>query len=304
MAANTAYKLTFKYAKHGDDTNNWMKASVLNSENEGLAVVQYPGASDATLYQSASAYFTTGEAGNYILSLEQNGNVHLTDVSLVKAEPMPLSEGSNYTPELAYYETLTLTRNIKASYNTVCLPFDLSAEQVEAVFGEGSVVYEYEDVPDGTNSTINFNSKTVNTIAANVPVLVKATAAATEKTINGVLTSAAGIQNVEGTNFDFVGTYNASMTIAAGDYFIGNGAIYKSEGNTTIAGFRAYIKAKELGGGARIAKFFINGNQATAIEGLEVAGADNGKIYNLNGQEVQATKKGLYIQNGKKVVVK
>ena len=165
LAASTKDVLKFKYSKHGGDTNNWMKASVLNESNEGLDVVQYPGASDNTVYQSASAYFTTGEAGNYILSLEQNGNVHLTDVSLVKAESTEyaLSEEAEAAPaEMAYYETVALTRTLKANiWNTFSVPFDMEIPG-------GWTVKEF-DTADG--STLNFKAATE--IVAGKPYLVK-----------------------------------------------------------------------------------------------------------------------------------
>ena len=42
----------------------------------------------------------------------------------------------------------------------------------------------------------------------------------------------------------------------------------------------------------------------TGISLVENATVNNGVIYNLNGQKVQNAQKGLYIINGKKVVVK
>ena len=45
-------------------------------------------------------------------------------------------------------------------------------------------------------------------------------------------------------------------------------------------------------------------DKATDIEGIEIEGAKNGKIYNLNGQEVKNPQKGVYIQNGKIFIIK
>jgi hypothetical protein len=45
-------------------------------------------------------------------------------------------------------------------------------------------------------------------------------------------------------------------------------------------------------------------NNATAIQKIQNADAENGAIYNLQGVRVQKAQKGLYIQNGKKYVVK
>ena len=45
---------------------------------------------------------------------------------------------------------------------------------------------------------------------------------------------------------------------------------------------------------------------ATGINAITIDGAQNGKVYNLNGQQVdrQTIQKGLYILNGKKVMMK
>lgn len=45
-------------------------------------------------------------------------------------------------------------------------------------------------------------------------------------------------------------------------------------------------------------------NDATAIQKIQNTDAENGAIYNLQGVRVQKAQKGLYIQNGKKYVVK
>ena len=308
LAANTAYQLVFYYRSHENNSNNGITVSVLNGEGEGLSAVTFDGNGSISEWAAARAYFTTGAAGNYVLTLANNGNTWMTDVSLTTfpfAE-MQLADDEDYTFNFdnTYMEKVKLTRKVVEGYNTVCMPFSLTAEQVKEVFGENAQVYTYQDVADGTNSTINFNTKEDNTIAANVPVLVgNATASNEEKTFNGViLKSYTGDSPVvTGTNFDFVGTYAASTDIAAGDYFIGNGAIYKSEGATSIKAFRAYIKAKGASGEV---KLFIDGGLATGIDEINGTAVENGAIYNLAGQRVNKAQKGIYIVNGKKVAVK
>ena len=53
-----------------------------------------------------------------------------------------------------------------------------------------------------------------------------------------------------------------------------------------------------------ISKINIYEDPATAISTIENSNIERGAIYNLQGQKVQQTKKGLYIINGRKVVVK
>ena len=112
----------------------------------------------------------------------------------------------------------------------------------------------------------------------------------------------AGEAKVAGTNFDFVGTFDASTTIEEGSYFMNENKLYKSAGATTIAGTRAYLKAKDAN--ARVASLVFDGDTTTAIEGIEKGEKSAATLYNLNGQRVIAPNKGLYIVNGKKMVVK
>ena len=49
--------------------------------------------------------------------------------------------------------------------------------------------------------------------------------------------------------------------------------------------------------------FELGSNEATGIDAIE-NGANNGAIYNLQGQKVNKAQKGVFIQNGKKVVLK
>lgn len=192
---------------------------------------------------------------------------------------------------------VTMTRTSKVGFNTVALPFDLTADQVEDVFGEGAVVYEFSDVDE---NTISFDSKAQQTIEANEPVLVKATAAATQIVANNVIVKT-GDAKVEGTYFDFVGNYGGQIALAEGLWFVGNNAVYKSEGNTNMKGFRAYIQAKE--GTPSDVKMYIDGIE-TRISEVNGNAVENGAIYNLAGQRVGNAQKGIYIVNGKKVIIK
>ena len=67
----------------------------------------------------------------------------------------------------------------------------------------------------------------------------------------------------------------------------------------TIKANHAYVTAPAAGD----VKAFILGD-ATAIQGVNAAQAENAAIYNVAGQRVQKAVKGLYIINGKKVMVK
>ena len=194
---------------------------------------------------------------------------------------------------------VTLHRKINKGFNSVVLPFDLNAAQVQTLFGEDTKVYAYsEDSDDANNVTVKFKTVTDGTIAANQPVLVEATAASTENLISNVIITYEEEPKAEGRNIDYVGLY-APATVPEGDYFISKGAIYKSTGATSIKSFRAFLKAKvEVDN----VKLFI-GDVEDGISEVESGKQKvESAIYNLAGQRLQKMQKGINIVNGKKIM--
>ena len=196
---------------------------------------------------------------------------------------------------------VTLNRKINEGFNTVVLPFDLNAGQVQAVFGTGSEVYAYsENSDDSENVTVNFNTVAEGTIAANQPVLVNATQASTSNNIMGVTVAYEAEPLAAGRNVDFVGLY-APTTVPAGDYFVANDAIYKSKGETSIKSFRAFLNAKEAVGNV---KMFIEDTQTGIREFSPYPATTGERIYNLVGQRLNKLQRGVNIVNGKKIILK
>ena len=75
---------------------------------------------------------------------------------------------------------------------------------------------------------------------------------------------------------------------------------YKAASGTTIAAGKAYLVSPS---GAPCFVFNFDGS-ATGIEAVEAAKSFDGAFYNLAGQRVSQPTRGLYIVNGKKVVIK
>ena len=295
LKGNQLYKLTFKYSKHNSDWQDWMKASVLNADNEGLEVVQFPGAADGTMFQQVTAYFKTEAAGGYVLSIEQYGNAHLTDVSLVKADASELLLGAmptNYT----YYEELTLDRTFsKTNYSTLCLPFEFDASAFEKV-------YELTNVE---GESLKFSSP--DAIVAGTPYLVKAKDDATTLTATNVAVNPATSENntVVIGDVTFVGTFT-SVTLTSADsnaWVVSNNNLYNVTSNVNVGAYRAYFTVNASSGVKNFVLSFDD-DMATAIEGVEASQNENAVIYNLAGQRVSKLQRGVNIVNGKKVLVK
>ena len=111
-------------------------------------------------------------------------------------------------------------------------------------------------------------------------------------------------------NYAFVGTYDKyNMKTDKSEVFITTSGklSYPAEGTNTIKGMRAFIQLPTT---ANAKAFNLNiGGEATSIDTID-GGLFNGNatIYNLNGQkmssDINGLAKGLYIVNGKKMIVK
>ena len=97
-----------------------------------------------------------------------------------------------------------------------------------------------------------------------------------------------------------------TVTDPSTTYVLNNGSqgvgFYKLAGGNTLEAYKAYLLYDGSGAGARA---FFGFDEATGIERVSVnENFENGEVYDLQGRRVSQPTKGLYIVNGKKVVIK
>ena len=108
--------------------------------------------------------------------------------------------------------------------------------------------------------------------------------------------------------YDFYGTYADTEAATAGPFYYVNINGQISYGTTvTVGPYRWILKATAKGGVNYAPKLVFSEGDPTGISevqdsGFKVQGSE--AFYNLNGQRVSQPTKGLYIVNGRKVVVK
>lgn len=195
---------------------------------------------------------------------------------------------------------VTLKRTLKAEkWNTLVLPFAVSADKVKAQFGDGVEVAEYSNT-DGEE--INFSS--TEDIKANVPVLIKPTTVSAENTytFDGV-TLVAGEPKTTGVSYDFVGSYKP-YKLATDNYMLYNNQWWKNEegDNYKVNAFSAYVQATTPEAAKQLT-LVIDG-KTTGLKLNTVTGNIDGETYNMAGQRVANSYKGLVIKNGKKIIKK
>ena len=252
--------------------------------------------------------FTVGADGKVKIevanmpSSNQAGWFGFGDVRLVRLGNLDvtLDEATDNTIE-AMPANVTLKRKFVANkWNTLVLPFAVSDADVKTTFGADAKIVEYSNAED---VNINFTTST-NGIKANVPVLIMPAAVNTENTytFNGVSIVVAD-PKADGTSYSFVGSYKP-YDLVNDDYMLYADKWWKTETGDTykIKAFRAYIKANTPAAAKQL-NLVIDG-QTTGLKLNTVNGNIEGETYNIAGQRVANSYKGLVIKNGKKIIKK
>ena len=187
--------------------------------------------------------------------------------------------------------------------STVCLPFALTAEEVDAA----GKFYELKDY-DG--ATLTF--KLVTTTEAYKPYLFEAKETGTpfstlsDKAI--VASSGAETSYTTDENSGYTATFNGVLAHQSVNGYYGwnsaDGVFKKATSDkVTIDAFRAYITVSGTAS-ARSLNAFFSDEETTGIQSVNTVQEKNNMIYNMAGQRVSANHKGLVIKGGKKVFLK
>lgn len=255
---------------------------------------------------------------SFKLSFQSDKRFFLDEVMVTKVAPqeITLDENSDNIVEAAENANVTLKRKLIAddNWNTLCVPFNLTPEQTTKAFGAD---VELRTLTHAEGTTLTFGKATE--IEAGKPYLIRVKEVPTDYVykFTGVKVIASSdnwtIQDVG--NVNFIGLYaprdvtELEMLIDGGvALFLGdNNKFFRAQSGTKMGGFRAFFLVSKDTNPTNV-KAVIDG-VANGIEDLVIDGVKaNGRVYNLNGQYVgkslNGLQPGLYIQNGKKIVIK
>ena len=221
------------------------------------------------------------------------------------------------------------------SWNTLCLPFDVTVSG-SVLDGDDVVVKTLtdSDFADGT-LTMNFSTTNPATLTAGTPYIIKwgkpdgydgheADFDLVNPVFTGVTVSstAAATETTTSEYVDFVGTYQPTVIYETGDektnLYLGasNTLYYPTSSDFSVNAFRGYFHLKNgLTAGepsspqqSAIRAFALNfGEETNSIEnGLLKIENEAGAWYDLSGRKLSGKPivKGIYINNGHKVVIK
>lgn len=256
-------------------------------------------------------YVWTGEEKNVTFTATQS--VWVTKIIVTIAAPQAKTYTFDETSDnniVENYENanVTLKRSnlVTDSWNTFCVPFAISAEEIATTWGDGTELSTFDRM---SGNTMYF--KKVESIEAGKPYLVKpANATDGDLTFNGVQTVADAVNRVGEGEYFMVGTYNAIQLAKDGSrlFLSTNNEFKKPQQNSAkMKGMRVYFEVPANTKPAEL-RANIDGVETgiNAINGIE--GDTTAPVYNLQGQcvgnSLRSLAPGIYVQGGKKYVVK
>ena len=181
-------------------------------------------------------------------------------------------------------KSVKLTRSLQNGINSFVLPFEVSANELGA-----NKIATYKSCDLGNVA----NFETAESVVANTPFLTTDAKEASELTF----TNKGIVATPKTLGTDFVGVY--TRINAEGKYGIDeNGKLHMGGAKAYVNPFHAYLNVEG------VTSVAFDGS-VTAINNIAADKVADTAVYDLSGRRVNGKlHKGLYIMNGKKVVVK
>jgi hypothetical protein len=267
--------------------------------------------------------------------IDKGAGTSVPDVTfnVIVSDRLVLDETLAVLPTPQTGVNVTVKRTIKAGeWSTLCLPFGMSKSKANNAFGTSAKYAQFDgwtldDLDEETLTpkaiTLKFKSVTLSSIgtaiAAGTPYLIWVESDKGDisqfnvdnvNIVNTVtdIPKEGFLKDTEESlgNGKYTGTL-ARTTIPEYGIFLSGNKLYYSQGSTIINGFRGWIELPYAVGKAIVmdAPIYLDiDGSTTKIDAIQLIPND-GYYYDLNGMKIEnPTKKGVYIHNGKKVVIK
>lgn len=266
-------------------------------------------------YQDSDAYstaFVYTQNGTLATSYEEPAASFASGQWFVK-QVVKLDETKEYVqPKFTGdYVDVELKRELYAKeWNSICLPFDLPADQVVAAWGAGTRVLEFTST---TGNNLNLSDRA--DIKAGTPYFFQPERVSTDHTYTFTQIKTATwdrsgkVPSVTIKPIKLTGFYSPSELPARCYVFGDENKLYHLTSAMPADGFRCYFQ--DMSGSNRQLTWDIDDN-TTDIDGTFVTpqAPKVGNIYTVNGQLVRRNSTaaglapGVYIMNGIKLIVK
>ncbi len=290
-----AYTVYYKVA--GDDNHNAYAAQTVNVTIATNKTELNTAITDAEAYYNSisetnpDAAATLLEAINTAKGVQGNADATQTEIETATTT---LNDAVDAAKADVALKRVTIVIPAKSYVARV----DADKRQIENAVA-GVSLYTVQNV---TNSEVVLTSA-LNVVAAGMPYLIY-NDNNEEKTISIVVSSNAADNVTVAT--EFKGTLTAKTFTAddmqAADHYVLNGKnfVWVKNAGTLSAG-KCWIELAKSAGASRLSIVF---GESTGIAGVSVEGAEHTGWYDLSGRRVAKPAKGVYVKDGKKIVVK
>ncbi len=205
--------------------------------------------------------------------------------------------------------TLTRTLDGVSEWNTFAVPFNINSFELTA---KGITAKELTNSSyDSSKGELTLVFATASSIQAGKPYLVKVTNALANPAFNNVKISKAPNPTTISGVIQFIPTMGStSVTGSKSDILFlaaGNKLTHPNKDNPSIKGFRAYFQLLDTSAGTRTLLMDFGDGETTSIDvRSKKEEVRNGARYDLSGQKMVDGQlmKGIYIVDGKKVIIK
>ena len=223
-----------------------------------------------------------------------------------------LSNGDNEEP-LSEYDGMTVDVELEEytcqpeKWYSLCVPFDISAEQLKEAFGDDVDIQEMTGCAwNASEQTLDMNFNKVTEVLAGRPYLLRVSGAVEAPQFDGVTINSDDPLTINFGNCTMTGVLNATP-LPLGDksyLFIINNKFYYPATTNPLPAMRCYFHL--LGDAAQANSVALNmENDADGIVSvISDSAADSRVYYSVQGVSTTRPTHGIYINNGKKVVIK
>ena len=247
-----------------------------------------------TYHTLTGLFYTFKEGEIYFIPLQRYG---------IRKE-LVLDEGKPQNTIITTTNTaVVVKRKLKAErWNTICLPFDMSATELKEAFGDHTLM-AFSAV---SNNKLHFNP--VTQLQAGVPYLLRTAHNIKSWTMANTDIIAPYASMVTHDGVSFCGTYNAKeLTADDTEQFLqGNKLFLPANNARTMSGLRAYFKFSSAAA-AKQYQFVANETTVVELPHKEQRDEENETWYTLDGRCIKKEQRQagqVYVRRNKKILIR
>ena len=317
-ADNPSHKVSFAITEPGWSTTpsgtaregETVTVSYQGEHKVKIVGVKDIGAPISTASQVTMTGTKTGDTYNYSGTFTMSTvDMYVSNVLYYKlsAEEHLADNQTTYQNQSNFYLDRTLTKDV---WNTFASPFAIPANKIEAYFGAGAKVRKLSSTTIKEGNVLSLNFENATKIDVGYPYIVKPTVNVVDPTfadVNDYINSY--IHPTRTTYVDFEPTLGKKpITLIPEDVLMmtTEGKLVHPSNLGDIKGYRGYFVLHDAASQARAFVINFGDGETTDIDATLVNSEKvNSDVYDLQGRKVtQPKQKGIYIQNGRKAIIK